>query len=240
MQDRIHQVYYLDRNLALMNKGISDEEDELMFYSAEASTSTTFTLDSQNIQTDNFLRVHPEEETLYYYLTNFKVSLETKLESFDTSTFRTDEINRLVNLKWFDYLLEQINLRQFEQAFSYSDLKYEERILKDIQKSITQGNIEKARRQISDTLEYLPNSYGLNKLKNLLEPPRVLSSTLSPRKKRDKEREWLEKNSKKFRGKWVALVDDELIASNKNLSKVIRKTRNKYDLNKVLLHFVPK
>lgn len=244
IQKRVNQIYDINDKLALINHKVSDQGNPVMLCMDEALSSTIFTLDTQNIKKDNFSRANIEDESLcyhcYYYLTNFNVNSETKYQIFDSSTFRIDVIDRFINLRLLDYLEEQINLSEYELVSNYFDVWYEEMIFKSIQKDISQDNIEEARQQINSTIEYLPHSNRLNKLKKLLEPPRVISSSLSASKNRDKERDWLKKNSKKFKGKWVALVDDKLIAFNKSISVVIRKTKKKYDLKEVLLHFIPR
>lgn len=239
IQERTNQDYGAD-DLALISQLNSNDDSDFRYYINEIPASITSTLHTQEVQADKLLRTQGQEKTLYFcYSSWVEVTLDdVKPKIFDTSLFETNDTQRDVGLRWIDYSSETINLVRDEQVFSY--VQYEEIIFKDIQKSISQGNIERARRQIYNTLEYLPSGGRLNKLKKLLEPPRVISSYLSATKNRTKERQWLRKNSEKFRGKWVALIDDKMIASNKAISKVIKEARNKYYLEEVLLHFIPK
>lgn len=82
---------------------------------------------------------------------------------------------------------------------------------------IEQGRIWEARNLFDIAGNFVPQD---SKIREALAPPRVKRSTRNA-PKRSAEFRWLDSNGAQFRGKWVALIGDSLVASAASLKELL-------------------
>ena len=97
-----------------------------------------------------------------------------------------------------------------------------------------------ARKIIEKAVKIFPESIRLNKIFNVLKPPEIISKKLPARKSCVKELKWLKENEYRYRGYWVALFEDNLIAKDIRIKNVLNKAKRNYNLQDILLHYIPK
>ncbi len=112
--------------------------------------------------------------------------------------------------------------------------------INEIRELVSENRIHSARQKLNEGLKIYPDSKKLLKCYEVLRPPKIISNSLPAGKNRKKERQWLKKHSDEYKGNWVALYDDILIAKHPDLKQVLKKAKKKYQLNDILLHFIPK
>lgn len=99
---------------------------------------------------------------------------------------------------------------------------------------IEQGRIWEARNLFGVAEHFVPAE---SKIREALAPPQVKRSTRNA-PKRSAEFQWLDSNSSQFRGKWVALMGDRLIASAATLQDLLAHIRELQLLRKPLVHHI--
>jgi len=83
--------------------------------------------------------------------------------------------------------------------------------------------------------EEFPDEPWLQKAKRVLHPTRV-ASTPATGPERTRELEWLRRNGSAYRGKWVALLGDDLIAAGGDFDTVWREVQARPLKGKPLVH----
>ncbi len=112
-----------------------------------------------------------------------------------------------------------------------------ESFLEEIQRIIEAGTLKGAREVAARGLELYPDHSELRQLHHVLRPFEV---RVNPYWKTPDPRptyEWLKKNSKAYRGKWVGLDRGELVAAADNLDEVLQALRDR-DPRGTLVHFI--
>jgi hypothetical protein len=110
------------------------------------------------------------------------------------------------------------------KEFPYADL---------IRDHLAHGRISDARKLFEFARDLIPAE---SKLSAVLAPPRTKRSD-----KRDMDRSadfrWLDENSTKFRGQWVALVGERLVASSDTLKKLLASLDQEvFEINPLIHH----
>jgi hypothetical protein len=100
-----------------------------------------------------------------------------------------------------------------------------------------QGRIDAAREMLRRALERHPRNDALADLYKAITPGRVIRKHVQY-KHRKAEFAWIRANRQKYKGKWVALVDDELIASSDNLQEILQVIQEKNIEKTSLVHRV--
>jgi hypothetical protein len=74
--------------------------------------------------------------------------------------------------------------------------------------------IRSAQEMAAEGLSRYPDNLDLQRLARLLAPPKIVDSPLQGYREPDRFREftWLREHRHEYRGKWVAVLDDRLIA----------------------------
>jgi hypothetical protein len=106
--------------------------------------------------------------------------------------------------------------------------------LRQLHSLLEQGRIREAHNLFEFAKDFVPQD---SKIREALAPPRVTTSS-----KRDVDRSaeyrWLDLNSTRFRGKWVALLGEELVASADSLKELLAQIRTAQAEGKPLVHHV--
>jgi hypothetical protein len=113
------------------------------------------------------------------------------------------------------------------------DRSYVERI----QDFLEEGNLLAARALVNEALEKGADEEGLTLLREILTPPRVTRSQETGAG-RASELRWLEANWTAYRGEWVALEGERLLAHSPDLDKVVAVLREARLRRSPLLHHI--
>ena len=108
-------------------------------------------------------------------------------------------------------------------------------LVERIQSLLEAQDLLGARREAARAAEVFPNHPWLEKAGRVLNPTRVASIPATG-PDRTREFDWLRRNSGKYRGKWVALLADDLIAAADDFDALLRQIRTKQLENKPLVH----
>lgn len=98
---------------------------------------------------------------------------------------------------------------------------------------LEQGRIREAQK----LFDYAKNFVRDEKLQNALAPPRVKTSMRSD-VDRSAEFRWLDRNGLRFRGRWVALLGEELVASAETLKELLARIQVISLTGRPLLHHI--
>jgi uncharacterized protein DUF5678 len=106
--------------------------------------------------------------------------------------------------------------------------------LRQLHSLLEQGQIRAAQDLFEFAKDFVPQD---SKIREALAPPRV---TTSSKRSVDRSAEfrWLDSNSSRFRGKWVALLGDRLVASADSLKELLVQLRTTPADGKPLIHHV--
>lgn len=96
-----------------------------------------------------------------------------------------------------------------------------------IQASLNAGNPRDAQDWTEKGLAYFPDHEDLMRLQWFLRPGKSRVVTEELIQKREKTREWLQKNADAYIGKWIAVLDGNLIAASEKFSEVIKAVRER-------------
>lgn len=99
------------------------------------------------------------------------------------------------------------------------------------------GEAGEARRTAARGATAFPSDPWLRKANRVLNPSRIVSK---PATAPDRTREfaWLRKHSAEYRGRWVALLGEELLSSGTQLEDVLTELRSRNLDIKPLVHYV--
>ena len=92
-----------------------------------------------------------------------------------------------------------------------------------------------AQREAARAAEEFPDHSWIERANRVLNPTRVVSVP-STGPDRIREFDWLRRNSGVYRGMWVALLGDDLIAFGKDFGNVLREVRARRLDDKPLVH----
>lgn len=109
------------------------------------------------------------------------------------------------------------------KAFPYADL---------IREHLGQGRILAARNLLEFARDLIPSN---SKLVEVLAPPRIRKSDRLG-VDRSAEFRWLHANSSRFQGQWVALVGENLVASDATLAELLADLKANPPSNRPLIH----
>jgi hypothetical protein len=112
-----------------------------------------------------------------------------------------------------------------------------ESFIEEIRKIVNSGTLTGTREVAARGLELYPDHPELRRLHHELRP--FEARTVPGHRISDPRPsyEWLQKNSEKFQGKWVALDRGELVASSESFEEVRRAVRDR-DPRNIFLHRV--
>ena len=99
------------------------------------------------------------------------------------------------------------------------------------------GQAGEARRAAAQGAAAFPGDPWLRKANRVLNPSRIVSK---PATAPDRTREfaWLRKHSAEYRGRWVALLGEELLSSGTELEDVLSEVRSRNLDTKPLVHHI--
>ncbi len=95
-----------------------------------------------------------------------------------------------------------------------------------------------ARHAAARAVERFSGHPWLELANRVLNPTRIVRRPADDGPQRRKEFDWLRRNSERYRGKWIALVGDELIASGSACEEVLRAVRARNLAVRPLVHHV--
>jgi len=101
------------------------------------------------------------------------------------------------------------------------------------------SDVEKARMIARRAVSKFPKSRELEKISKLLSPSKVVTQ-LASGVSRKNDFEWIRANQNRYRGQWVAVADGQLLASGDDLRSVRESARNRMDLGRILITYLPK
>jgi hypothetical protein len=106
-----------------------------------------------------------------------------------------------------------------------------------IQDLLEEGNLSSARALVHEALERGADEEGLSLLQEILAPPRITRSQETDAD-RAPELRWLDANWTAYRGEWVALEGERLLAHSPDLSQVVAVLREAKPQRSPLLHHI--
>ncbi len=96
-----------------------------------------------------------------------------------------------------------------------------------------------ARRVLQEALQRLPHDPALARWKELLSPARVIGSVPSSGLNRDAELRWLDTHGPAYRGQWVAVLGDRLVAHAESLKDLDAQVEERPLERAPLFHRIP-
>lgn len=117
-----------------------------------------------------------------------------------------------------------------EEARSYME-RIDERVF--------YGDIHGARALVAEAIERGIQDERLPKLQEILAPARVLGTRPADEPDRTGELHWLDTHWESYRGQWVALLGEELLAHSSDLGEVVAKLKENPTPKRPLLHRIP-
>jgi hypothetical protein len=115
----------------------------------------------------------------------------------------------------------------------------EEEAIKLLGRLIGESAVEEARALAREAAQRWPDSPRVQKWAYVLEPAKARVVPGPPAPPSDQERAWLRQHAHEYPGQWVALLGDQLIAANADLSKVLEAVKQTGREREVSLHFQP-
>ncbi len=112
-----------------------------------------------------------------------------------------------------------------------------EEFVEAVRSLLASGEAGAARRTVADGTVQFPDHPWLKKTNRIINPKRIVSK---PADAPDRTREfaWLRAHGARYRGRWVALLKDELLASAQELETVLREVRARGLESRVLVHHI--
>lgn len=115
----------------------------------------------------------------------------------------------------------------------------EEAAIKLLGHLIGEGAVEEARARVKEFSQRWPDSPRVQKWAYVLEPAKARVIKGPPAPPRDKEYAWLHQHARDYPGQWIALLGDQLIAADADISKVLEIVDRTGRAREILLHFQP-
>ena len=119
------------------------------------------------------------------------------------------------------------------EAASIADLNAE------IQRLLSAGQVSDARAIACRAASEMPGSDVFAQWQEVLAPPRARLAGKATGRSRRGEQAWLREHAHDYKGQWVALRGDMLIAAGRVLRDVRERAREASRLTEILFHFVP-
>lgn len=117
------------------------------------------------------------------------------------------------------------------------DLPSPESFLDAISSTLEKGHLSEGREIAADGLSLFPGHPELERLYHGLRPVTVRRGTGNIPDRRQAFR-WLQENIDRFRGQWVALSEERVVAASPSLDEVLRSVEAIPLKNPLLFHFV--
>lgn len=108
-----------------------------------------------------------------------------------------------------------------------------------IDECIFHGDIRGARALVAEAIEKGFQHERLAKLQEILAPARVRGTRPADEPDRTRELRWVESHGDSYRGEWVALLGDELLAHSSNLKEVAARLDENPPPVRPLLYWIP-
>jgi len=99
------------------------------------------------------------------------------------------------------------------------------------------GQAGEERRTAARGAAAFPDDPWLRKANRVLNPSRIVSKPATA-PDRTREFDWLRKHSAEYRGRWVALLGEELLSSGAQLEEVLSEVRSRNLDTKPLVHHI--
>jgi hypothetical protein len=104
---------------------------------------------------------------------------------------------------------------------------------------LERGEVEEARDWASKLESRWPGSEAVRGYARVLAPPRVSVRPGHQGASRHLERAWLREHAGQYPGRWLAILDDQLLAADPDLRTVLATVQQTPDSRRPLLHFQP-
>jgi hypothetical protein len=104
---------------------------------------------------------------------------------------------------------------------------------------IGEGAVEEARALVKEFAQRWPDSPRVQKWAYVLEPAKARVVPGLPAPPWDQERAWLRQHAREYPGQWVAILGDQLIAADADLSTVLEAVKHTGRERDVSLHYQP-
>ncbi len=123
-------------------------------------------------------------------------------------------------------------------AFAFADLRPTPAVdLNRIRALLSEGLLRDARTVVAEALRRFPNNEALYALSKLTAPSKAIRSAVRfPR--REEELRWLDEHRELYKGRWVALLGNELIASADTMKQLLDAVAAKNIEGSPLIHKV--
>jgi hypothetical protein len=102
---------------------------------------------------------------------------------------------------------------------------------------LANGEAGAARRVAAEGAARFPDHPWLEKTDRVINPKAIIA-TSGGAPERTREFAWLRENSARYRGNWVALLGDRLLASGRELANVFQEIRSQGLESKALVHHI--
>ena len=98
--------------------------------------------------------------------------------------------------------------------------------LTNAKRLLSEGNVREAEALLRNGQTSYPDNRQIAQLLRAISPGRV-SKINKVFPNRDREMDWIQQNGQNYRGKWVAIHENELVASSDKLNKLIKIVQQK-------------
>jgi hypothetical protein len=107
-----------------------------------------------------------------------------------------------------------------------------------IRELVEQDRVGAARALLAEALEHSDSGEDLSLWREILAPARVSKSSKERDFDRSPEMHWLAQHGREYRGKWVALLGEELLAHSTSLKTVVAALEKNKPKRRPLLHYI--
>ncbi len=112
-----------------------------------------------------------------------------------------------------------------------------EELVKLVRALLANGEAGAARRTVAEGVSRFPDHPWLEKTDRVINPKGIVSQQADA-PDRTREFAWLRQHSARYRGCWVALLEERLLAAGPELATVLREVRSRGLESKALVHHV--